>query len=85
MLDEIWQRHQHISDYRHEEAHQTISFKESRVCLKVIELCNEKSIAVLPIHYSFMLKKQHKQTLEDMMVETYEAFGSVLVPKVTVG
>jgi hypothetical protein len=85
MLEEIWKMHHHIGAYRNEEAHKTITFQESRICLKVIELCNEKNIAVLPIHDSFVVKKQHKQTLEDMMVEAYEALGFVSVPKVTGG
>ena len=46
---------------------------------------NEKSIAVLPIHDSFVVKKQHKQTLEDMMAEAHEVLGFVSVPKVTGG
>jgi DNA-binding protein YbaB len=85
MLEEIWQMHHHIGAYRNQEAHKTITYQESRICLKVIELCNEKNIAVLPIHDSFIVKKQHKQILEDMMVEAYEALGFVSVPKVTGG
>jgi DNA-binding protein YbaB len=85
MRKEIWQMHPQIANHRHEEAHKTITSQESRICLKVIELCNEKNIAVLPIHDSFVVKKQHKQTLKDMMVEAYEALGVVSVPRVTGG
>jgi hypothetical protein len=77
--------HHHIGAYRNQEAHKTITYQESRICLKVIELCNEQSITVLPIHDSFVVKKQHKQILENMMVEAYEALGFVSVPKVTGG
>ena len=85
MLDQIWQMHRYISNHRHKEAYKTVAFEESRVALKVIELCNEQGITVLPIHDSFIVKKQHKQILEDMMVEAYEALGFMSVPKVTGG
>ena len=85
MLEEIWQMHYQINNFRHQDAHKEITYQESRICLKVIELCNEQGITVLPIHDSMIVKKQHKQTLEDMMVEAYEALGFVSVPKVTVG
>jgi hypothetical protein len=85
MLEEIWQMHPQINNFRNQEAHKTITYQESRICLKVIELCNEKNITVLPIHDSFEVKKQHKQTLKDMMVKAYEALGFVSVPKVTGG
>ena len=85
MLDQIWQMHRYISNHRHKEAYKTVAFEESRVALKVIELCNEQEITVLPIHDSMIVKKQHKQTLEDMMVEAYEVLGFVSVPKVTGG
>ena len=85
MLDQIWQMHPRIANHRHEEAHKTITYQESRICLKVIELCNEKGITVLPIHDSMIVKKQYMKTLEEMMVEAYEALGFVSVPKVTGG
>jgi DNA-binding protein YbaB len=85
MLEEIWQMHYQINNFRHQDAHKEITYQESRICLKVIELCNEKNITVLPIHDSFVVKRQHKQILEDMMVEAYEALGFVSVPKVTGG
>ena len=85
MLEEIWQMHYQINNFRHQEAHKTITYQESRICLKVIELCNGKGIAVLPIHDSFVVKKQHKQTLEENMVKAYELLGFVSVPKVTGG
>jgi hypothetical protein len=83
MLEEIWQMHPRIANHRHEEAHKTITYQESRICLKAIELCNEKSIAVLPIHDSFVVKKQHRDALEAMMVMAYEVLGFVSVPRVT--
>ena len=83
MLEEIWQMHPQIANHRHEEAHKVITYQESRICLKVIELCNEKSIAVLPIHDSFLVKKQHRDALEVMMVKAYEVLGFVSVPMVT--
>jgi DNA-binding protein YbaB len=83
MLEEIWQMHPQIANHRHEEAHKTITYQESRICLKVIELCNEKNIAVLPIHDSFVVKKQHKQTLKDMMAKAYEVLDFQSVPMVT--
>ena len=82
MLEEIWQMHHHIGAYRNEEAHKTITYQESRICLKVIELCNEKSIAVLPIHDSFKVKKQHRDALEVIMAKAYEQLGFKSVPKV---
>ena len=82
MLDEIWEIHHHINDFRHKKAHKVITFEESRVALKVIELCNEQGITVLPIHDSFIVKKKHMQTLEKMMVKSYEALGFVSVPRV---
>jgi len=82
MLDEIWEIHHHINDFRNKEAYKTITFEESRVALKVIELCNEQGITVLPIHDSFIVKKKHMQTLEKMMVKSYEALGFVSVPRV---
>ena len=85
MLEEIWQMHPQIANHRLAEAHKTITYQESRICLKVIELCNGKNIAVLPIHDSFVVKKQHKQTLEENMVKAYELLGFVSVPKVTGG
>jgi hypothetical protein len=85
MLDQIWQMHRYISNHRHKEAYKTVAFEESRVALKVIELCNEQGITVLPIHDSMIVKKQHKQTLKDMMVKAYEALGFVSVPKMTGG
>ena len=48
--------------------------------LKVIELCNEKSIAVLPIHDSFVVKKQHRDALEAMMTKAYELLNFQSVP-----
>jgi hypothetical protein len=69
-------------DYK---AHEIITYQESRVCLKVIELCNEKGVTVLPIHDSMVVKKQHMKTLKEMMVEAYEVLGFVSVPKVTGG
>ena len=85
MLDQIWQMHRYISNHRHKEAYKTVAFEESRVALKVIELCNEQGITVLPIHDSMIVKKQHKQTLEDMMVKAYEVLGFMSVPKVNDG
>jgi hypothetical protein len=85
MLEEIWQMHYQINNFRHQEAHKDITYQESRICLKVIELCNEKNIAVLPIHDSFVVKKQHKQTLEENMVKAYELLRFMSVPKVTGG
>jgi len=82
MLDEIWQMHQCIANFRREDAHKEITYQESRVCLKVIELCNEQNITVLPIHDSFIVQKRHVQTLEAMMVLAYEVLGFVSVPKV---
>ena len=67
------------------EAHKTITFEESRGALKVIELCNEQGIAVLPIHDSFIVKKQHMQTLETMMVLAYEVLGFVSEARVVGG
>jgi len=83
MLDEIWEIHHHINNFRHKEAHKTITFEESRVALKVIELCNEQGITVLPIHDSFIVKKQHMLTLEAIMIEAYELLGFVSVPRAT--
>ena len=83
MLEQIWRMHPNIANFRHQEAHKTITYQESRICLKVIELCNEKSIAVLPIHDSFLVKKQHRDALEVMMVKAYEVLGFVSVPMVT--
>jgi len=82
MLDEIWEIHHHISDFQHKDAHKTITFEESKAALKVIELCNEQGIAVLPIHDSFIVKKQHMLTLEAIMIESYELLGFVSVPRV---
>jgi hypothetical protein len=65
MRKEIWQMHPQIANHRHEEAHKTITYQESCICLKVIELCNEKNIAVLPIHDSFVVKKHHRDALEE--------------------
>lgn len=83
MLEEIWQMHYQINNFRHQEAHKDITYQESRICLKVIELCNEKNIAVLPIHDSFVVKKRHVAALEAMMVEAYEALDFMSVPMVT--
>jgi hypothetical protein len=85
MLEEIWQMHPRIANHRYAEAHEIITYQESRVCLKVIELCNEKGVTVLPIHDSMVVKKQHMKTLKEMMVEAYEVLGFVSVPKVTGG
>jgi hypothetical protein len=85
MLEEIWQMHPQIANHRHAEAHKTITYQESRICLKVIELCNEKNIAVLPIHDSFIVKKQHIHKLEEIMDKAYELLRFVSVPKVTGG
>jgi len=82
MLEEIWQMHHRISAHRNEEAHKTITYQESRICLKVIELCNEQSIAVLPIHDSFVVKKQHRDALEAMMTKAYELLDFKSVPMV---
>jgi len=81
MLEEGWQRHHQIANFRHQDAHKEITYQESRVCLKVIELCNEQGIAVLPIHDSMVAKKQHKQRLEKMMIQAYGLLGFVSVPK----
>ena len=83
MLEEIWQMHPQIANHRHVEAHKTITYQESRICLKVIELCNEKNIAVLPIHDSFVVKKQHRDALEAMMEQAYKLLDFQSVPKVT--
>ena len=85
MFEEIWQMHPKIANHRHAEAHKTITYQESRICLKVIELCNEKNIAVLPIHDSFIVKKQHIHKLEEIMDKAYELLRFVSVPKVTGG
>jgi hypothetical protein len=85
MLEEIWQMHHQINNFRHQDAHKEITYQESRICLKVIELCNEQGITVLPIHDSMVVKKQHMKTLKEMMVEAYEVLGFVSVPKVTGG
>jgi hypothetical protein len=84
MLEEIWQMHPQIANHRHEEAHETITYQESLVCLKVIELCNEKNIAVLPIHDSFIVKKQQRDVLETIMAKAYELLGFQSVPMVTI-
>jgi hypothetical protein len=82
MLDQIWRMHPNIANFRHQDAHKEITYQESRICLKVIELCNEKSIAVLPIHDSFIVKTRHVAALEEMMVRAYKLLGFVSVPKV---
>ena len=66
----------------HAEAHEIITYQESRVCLKVIELCNRKSIAVLPIHDSFIVKNQHRDALEVIMAKAYELLDFQSVPMV---
>jgi len=83
MLEEIWQMHPQIANHRLAEAHKTITYQESRICLKVIELCNEKNIAVLPIHDSFVVKKHHRDALEAMMEQAYKLLDFQSVPKVT--
>ena len=83
MLEEIWQMHYQINNFRHQEAHKTITYQESRVALKVIELCNEQGITVLPIHDSFIVKTRHVAALEGMMVRAHELLGFVSVPMVT--
>ena len=83
MFEEIWQMHPKIANHRHAEAHKTITYQESRICLKVIELCNEKNIAVLPIHDSFVVKKHHRDALEAMMEQAYKLLDFQSVPKVT--
>ena len=75
--------HPQIANHRHEEAHKTITFQESLVCLKVIELCNEKNIAVLPIHDSFVVKKRHRDALEALMAKAYELLDFQSVPMAT--
>ena len=80
MLEEIWQMHPQIANHRHAEAHKDITYQESRICLKVIELCNEKNIAVLPIHDSFVVKKQHRNALEVIMAKAYELLDFKSVP-----
>ena len=82
MLEEIWQMHPQIANHRHEEAHKVITYQESRICLKVIELCNRKSIAVLPIHDSFIVKNHHRDALEVIMMKAYELLRFMSVPKV---
>jgi hypothetical protein len=83
MLKEIWRMHPRISNHRHAEAHKTITYQESRICLKVIELCNEQNITVLPIHASFVVKKQHRDALEAMMAEAYKILDFQSAPMVT--
>ena len=83
MLEEIWRMHPRIANHRHAEAHKAITFQESRICLKVIELCNEKNIAVLPIHDSFVVKKQHRNALEVIMAKAYGLLDFKSVPIVT--
>ena len=83
MLEKIWQMHPHIANHRHEEAHKTITYQESLVCLKVIEQCNEQNITVLPIHDSFKAKKQHRDALEAIMAKAYKILGFQSVPMVT--
>ena len=83
MLEEIWQMHPQIANHRLAEAHKTITFQESRICLKVMELCNEKNITVLPIHDSFKVKKQHRDALEVIMAKAYELLDFQSVPMVT--
>jgi hypothetical protein len=83
MLEQIWQMHPRIANHRHEEAHKTITYQESLVCLKVVELCNEKNIAVLPIHDSFVVKKQHRDALKDMMAKAYKILDFQSAPMVT--
>ena len=87
MLEDIWQMHPQIANFRHDDAHKEITYQESRVALKVIELCNEQGqgqgITVLPIHDSFIVKTRHVAALEVMMVKAYELLGFVSVPKVT--
>ena len=85
MLEEIWQMHPQIANHRHAEAHKTITYQESRICLEVIELCNEQGIAVLPIHDSFIVKKQHIYKLEEIMDKAYELLRFMSVPKLTGG
>jgi hypothetical protein len=83
MLEEIWQMHPQIANHRHEEAHKVITYQESRICLKVIELCNRKSIAVLPIHDSFIVKNHHRDALEVIMAKAYGLLDFKSVPIVT--
>jgi len=83
MLEEIWQMHYQINNFRHQEAHKTITYQESRVALKVIEFCNEQGITVLPIHDSFIVKTRHVAALEGMMERAHELLGFVSVPMVT--
>ena len=85
MLEEIWRMHPRIANHRHAEAHKTITYQESCICPEVIELCNEQGIAVLPIHDSFIVKKQHIYKLEEIMDKAYELLRFMSVPKLTGG
>ena len=83
MLEEIWLMHHHINNFRNEDAHKEIVYQESRICLRVIELCNEQNIAVLPIHDSMIVQKQHESTLNDIMKQAYGDLGFVSMPNIT--
>jgi hypothetical protein len=85
MLEEIWHMPPLIANHRHAEAHKTITYQESCICPEVIELCNEQGIAVLPIQYSFIVKKQHIYKLEEIMDKAYELLRFMSVPKLTGG
>ena len=83
MLHQIWQMHPQINNFRHQEAHKTITYEESRVCLRVIELCNAQNITVLPIHDSFIVQKQHECTLKAIMKRAYADLAFASVPNIT--
>ena len=83
MLEEIWLMHHHINNFRNEDAHKEIVYQESRICLRVIELCNEQNIAVLPIHDSMIVQKQHESTLNDIMKQAYADLQFTSMPNIT--
>tara|TARA_B110000090_G_C13195085_1_gene374660 strand:- start:453 stop:710 length:258 start_codon:yes stop_codon:yes gene_type:complete len=83
MLEQIWQMHPRIANHRHAEAYKTITYQESRICLKVIELCNEQNIAVLPIHDSAIVKERHEGTLKAIMKRAYADLAFASVPNIT--
>ena len=83
ILKQIWQIHPRIANHRHAEAHKAITYQESRICLRVIELCNEQNITMLPIHDSAIMKERHEYTLKAIMKRAYADLAFASVPNIT--
>lgn len=72
-IDKFTERHQPIAHYfcKGKQTGLKIMNRDSRIALEVVNHFGKKGIPILSIHDSFIVQKQYRDELYDVMITTY--------------